>query len=324
MPKAKEFLNVDGREVPVTNLDKVMFTKGRVTKAQVIDYYLRIAEQLLPHLRNRPITLKRYPDGALGEFFYEKNAPSFTPKWVKTFPVPRRGSGGTIRYIFVNDRATLAWLANLANLELHPFLHCAPTIDRPTSVVFDLDPGEGVDILSCATVALLLRDVLRDLALQSFVKVSGSKGLQVYVPLNTAVTYESTRPFAKALAYMLTERHPDLIVADMAKALRKKKVLIDWSQNADFKTTVSVYSLRAKTSNAFVSVPVSWEELRKALDKRSAESLYFGVDAALSRVEKLGDLFAPVLTTKQKLPAAAARPVRRPQSAHRHRSRDLS
>src|ERR1041385_1764127 len=182
MPKPKQHLTIDGRSVPVSNLEKILFPHGRVTKAQVIDYYLRVSEYVLPHLRDRPVTLKRFPNGALGEFFYEKDAPGFTPDWIQTFPVPRRESEGTIRYILVNDRATLVWLANLANLEIHPFLHRVPHIDQPTSIVFDLDPGEGADVLTCARVAFLIREIFDKLGFKSFVKVSGSKGLQVYVP----------------------------------------------------------------------------------------------------------------------------------------------
>jgi bifunctional non-homologous end joining protein LigD len=313
---SKQHLTVDGRDVPVSNLDKILFPHGRVTKAQVIDYYLRISKYLLPHLKNRPVTLKRYPNGALGEFFYEKDAPSFTPDWVQTFPVPRRESGGTIRYILVNDRATLAWLANLANLEIHPFLHRVPHIDRPTSIVFDLDPGEGADVLTCGRVAFLLRKLLTELQLQSFVKVSGSKGLQMHVPLNTNVTYKLTQPFAKTVAELLSQQHPKLIVADMAKALRRGKVFIDWSQNADFKTTVGVYSLRAKTDQPFVSVPVTWEELETALTKGRSSDLYFGIDAALTRVEELGDLFKAILSVKQVLPSSVLKHLagKRPQS----------
>jgi bifunctional non-homologous end joining protein LigD len=304
MPKAKQHLTIDGRIVPVSNLDKILFPDGRITKAQVIDYYLRISDYLLPHLKNRPVTLKRYPNGALGEFFYEKDAPSFTPAWVETFPVPRRESEGTIRYILVNDRATLGWLANLANLEIHPFLHRVPNIDRPTTIVFDLDPGQGADVLTCARVAFLLRDLLEDFGLRSFVKVSGSKGLQIYAPLNTEVTHGLTQPFAKATAELLSQRHPKLVIADMAKALRKGKVFIDWSQNSDFKTTVGVYSLRAKTARPFVSLPVTWKELETAVEKADAANLYFVIDIALDRATKLGDLFKPILSLKQKLPSA--------------------
>jgi bifunctional non-homologous end joining protein LigD len=300
----KEQLTIDGRDISLSNLDKILFPDGQVRKADVIDFYARMAEFLLPHLKDRPVTLKRYPNGALGEFFYEKDAPGFTPDWVETFPVPRRERGGTIRYILVNDRATLVWLANLANLEIHPFLHRVPHIARPTSIVFDLDPGEGADVLTCARVAFLIREIFEKLGLESFVKVSGSKGLQVYLPLNTTITYEATEPFAKAVAELLANEHPTLVVSDMAKKLRAKKVLVDWSQNAGFKTTISVYSLRAKSGTPFVSLPVTWEELEAALKKKKPESLYFRMDAALKRVQKRGDLFSDVLSLKQKLPKA--------------------
>jgi bifunctional non-homologous end joining protein LigD len=303
MAKRKQTVVIDNREVPVSNQDKVLFPDGQITKAQVAQYYLSVSEWLLPHLRDRPVTLKRYPNGALGAFFYEKDAPSFTPSWVETFPVPRREKGGTIQYILINDRATLAWLANLANLEIHPFLHRAPKIDRPTAILFDLDPGQGADILTCARVAFLLRDLLVRFELQSLAKVSGSKGLQLYVPLNTAVTYAVTQPFAKACADLLEEQHPQSIVAAMAKALRPNKVFIDWSQNSDFKTTVSVYSLRARTAEPFVSMPVAWEELEAAVAKNKPEDLYFRMEAAVARIEKKGDLFSPILSIKQKLPA---------------------
>jgi bifunctional non-homologous end joining protein LigD len=236
-------------------------------------------------------------------FFYEKDAPSFTPDWVSTFPVSRREGNGTIEYILINDRPTLVWLANLANLEIHPFLHRVPEIDKPTAIVFDLDPGQGMDVLACARVAFLIRDLLGRFELQSFAKISGSKGLQLYVPLNTSVTYAVTQPFAKAVADLLAEQFPEMIVAAMAKSLRAKKIFIDWSQNSDFKTTVSVYSLRAKAVEPFVSMPVTWEELEDAVKKRKPERLRFGMDAAVARLEKLGDLFRPVLSIKQKLPA---------------------
>lgn len=197
------------------------------TKANVIDYYVRVAPFLLPHLKNRPVTLKRFPEGVYGEFFYEKDAPSFTPQWVKTFPVPRRNKAEPeIRYILINNLPTLVWLANLANLEIHPFLHRVPKLDRPTAMVFDCDPGEGADVLTCARVALMLRDVLRELKLESFAKVSGSKGLQVYVPFNSAVTYDVTQPFAKALAGLLAERAPNRDwVKGAASAKEKGRVI---------------------------------------------------------------------------------------------------
>ncbi len=310
MPKTQRHLTIDGCDVPVSNPDKVLFPGGNVTKAQVIEYYLQISEYVLPHLANRPVTLKRYPNGALGNFFYEKDAPAFTPEWVKTFLVPRKESEGDIRYILINDRPTLVWLANLANLEIHPFLHRVPRIDRPTSIVFDLDPGEGADILACAEVAFLLREAFEKLELESMVKASGSKGLQVYIPLNTSVTYAQTQPFAKAMAEILAERHPKLIVAEMAKARRRGKVFIDWSQNSDFKTTVGVYSLRAKRAEPFVSMPVEWKELESALKKRDPSRLFFGMDAALKRLNRLGDIFSPVLSMKQRLPAQVVKRLR--------------
>lgn len=296
-------IRVGPRTIAVSNLEKILYPGKKFTKAKVIDYYVQISKYLLPHLKNRPVTLKRFPEGVFGEYFYEKDAPAFTPDWVKTVRVPRRETAGDdIRYILINDLPTLVWLANLANLEIHPFLHRAPQIDRPTAMVFDCDPGEGADILSCARVALMLRELLKDLGLTSLAKVSGSKGLQVYVPLNTTVTYDETSTLAKAIAQILEEREPKLIVSAMPKNLRTKKVFIDWSQNAEFKTTVSVYSLRAKTYRPYVSVPVDWEELDQALRNKDAKSLYFTPEQALERVTARGDLFKPVLTKRQHLP----------------------
>jgi bifunctional non-homologous end joining protein LigD len=305
-------LSVDGRRISVSNLDKLLYPGEKFTKADVIDYYVRIAKYLLPHLRNRPVTRKRFPDGVFGEAFWEKDAPAFTPSWIKTVAVPRRETTGPdIQYILVNDRPTLVWLANIATLEIHPFLHKASNLDRPTSMVFDCDPGTGANILDCARVALMLREVLHDLGLASYVKVSGSKGLQVYVPLNSAVTYKETQPLAQALAELLAQREPKLIVWEMPKNLRTKKVFIDWSQNAQHKTTVGVYSLRAKTHRPYVSVPVTWEELDAALAARDADSLFFTPREALERVKELGDLFKPVLSQKQKLPEEVRRHFKR-------------
>ncbi len=328
----KEQLNIDGRDVTVSKLDKVLYPENGFTKAQVIDYYIRASAYLLPHFKDRPVTLKRFPDGVRGQFFYEKDAPGFAPEWVKTFPVPRRAGGPDIQYILINDLATLVWCANAASLELHPFLHRAPEIDQPNTVVFDLDPGEGADILTCAEVAFLLKDVLARLSLQCFPKVSGSKGIQVYVPLNTPVTYAVTQPFARALAELLAKQRPKLIVAQMAKSERAKKIFIDWSQNADFKTTVGVYSLRAKRSRPFVSLPVTWDELEHALGTRKTEGLYFEPEAALERFGEIGDLFAPVLELKQSLPESIgdsvenAKPPRRATKvlSEYERKRDFS
>jgi len=299
----KQELEIEGRKVPVSNLDKLMYPVDGITKGDVINYYVRVSTHLLPHFKDRPVTLIRYPDGVAGEHFYEKHAPAFTPDWVQTVDVPRRAGGTPIRYILINDLPTLVWCVNLAAIELHPFLHRVPHLDRPTSVVFDLDPGEGAEILDCAEVAFQLKALLETWRLQAFPKVSGSRGLQVYVPLNSPVTYAATQPFAKSIAERMAREHPDRIVAEMSKSIRTGKVFIDWSQNSDFKTTVGVYSLRAKRAHPFVSMPITWEALERALKKKNHEGLYFKPQAALAHFKKVGDLFAPVLKLKQTLTA---------------------
>lgn len=295
-------LEIEGHQFKCNRLSKVLYPETRITKADVIDYYVRVAPFILPHLKGRPVTLKRYPDGVTGEAFWEKDAPSFTPDWVATYPVPRHAGGPDIHYILVQNTATLAWLANAATLELHPFLHRAPEIGSPTSIVFDLDPGEGVNLLECIEVAVEIRTVLDRLSLEVYPKVSGSKGLQLYAPLNQQSSYAITQPFARSIAQWVEREHPRLAVSEMPKAQRVGKVFIDWSQNADHKTTVGVYSLRAKRERPFVSMPVTWDELTKALKRKTIDHLYFDPKAALSRLEKTGDLFADVLTLKQAVP----------------------
>ena len=295
-------VEVDGRHLKLSNLDKVLYPKVGFTKAQVIDYYTRIAPALLPHLKNRPLTLKRYPDGVEGDFFYEKQCPSYRPKWVKTASVWSEGNQRDVHYCVANDLPTLVWAANLADLELHTSLSVQRDIERPTMLVFDLDPGAPADIVQCAQVALWLRDLLAELKLKSFVKTSGSKGMQVYAPLNTPTTYQYTKPFAHAVAQLLEQRHPREVVSNMKKSLRTGKVLIDWSQNDAHKTTVCVYSLRAKTQPT-VSTPLSWDEVDAVWRDKSGADVEFLADDVLARVARSGDLFAPVLTLKQKLPA---------------------
>lgn len=273
----------------------MLFPETGFTKKQAIDYYKRAAKFLLPHLKNVPLSFKRYPDTVRAESFWEKDAPSFTPKWVKTIAVPRRGGESDIHYVVVNDVKTLTWLVDVGGIELHPFLHRAPKIDVATSVVFDLDPGSGASIDECCEVALLLRDALAKIGLESLAKVSGSKGLQVYVPLNTNASHAATEAFAKVVADELARAYPKLVVSKMAKQLRAKRVFIDWSQNADYKTTVSVYSLRAKRDAPYVSMPLTWREVEKRAP------LEFTPDAAVKRLAKVGDLWAPVLRMKQKL-----------------------
>ena len=301
----KAQLNVAGKKLSVSNLDKVLYPKARFTKGEVIDYYIRIAPVLLPHLKDRPLTMKRYPNGVEGEFFYEKNCPSHRPSWVKTAKVWSEGNNRTMEYCLANDLPTLVWAANLADLELHTSLSRKSKIDRPTMMVFDLDPGPPADIVQCCQVGLWLRDLLVKLKLESFAKTSGSKGLQVYVPLNTPTTYDETKTLAHALAeYLERERH-DLVVSKMSKELRKGKVLVDWSQNDEHKTTICVYSLRAREEPT-VSTPVTWEEVGNCLKKKKAGLLRFRCAQTLERVEKMGDLFESVESLKQKLPKKLA------------------
>jgi bifunctional non-homologous end joining protein LigD len=293
-------LDIEGKKLALSNLDKVLYPEAGFTKGQVIDYCIRIAPVLLPHLKNRPITLKRYPEGVNGFYFYEKQCPSHRPAWIKTTQVASKRKEGKIDYCMINDLPALVWAANLADLELHTFLHRAPAIGRPTALAFDLDPGESADIVLCCQVGIWLRAFLDSLGLQSFPKTSGSKGLQVFIPLNTAATYDKTKAFAHGLAERLEREHPKHVVSRMQKALRKGKVLIDWSQNDDHKTTINVYSLRAK-AHPTVSTPVTWQEVETTIKKSDAGHLSFDSDAVLRRVEKQGDLFAPVLTLKQRL-----------------------
>jgi len=297
----KTQLQVGDFTLQVSNLNKVLYPKAGFTKWQVIDYYTRIAPVLLPHLKNRPITLKRYPDGVDGFFFYEKQCPSHRPPWVQTAEVPSRREAGKIDYCMINDLRALVWAANLADLELHTFLHRAPAITRPTALALDLDPGAPADIVACCRVALRLRKIFESLGMQSFPKTSGSKGLQIFVPLNVATTYEKTKAFAHTLAGRLEREHPEEVVSRMQKSLRKGKVLIDWSQNDEHKTTVNVYSLRAK-NRPTVSTPVTWQEVRKVASSGDGTALVFESEAVLQRVAEQGDLFGPLLKLKQRLP----------------------
>jgi bifunctional non-homologous end joining protein LigD len=300
MSKKAELI-VEGKKLSVSNLNKVLYPKVGFTKGQVIDYYIRIAPVLLPHLRDRPLTMKRYPNGVDAEFFYEKNCPSHRPSWVKTAKVWSEGNNRIMDYCLAQDLPTLVWAANLADLELHTSLARKKDVARPTVMVFDLDPGAPADIVQCCRVGLWLRDLLGQMKLKSFAKTSGSKGLQVYVPLNTTVTFDDTKSLSRALAEHLEREHVDLVVSKMLKTLRKGKVLVDWSQNDEHKTTVCVYSLRAKEEPT-VSTPVTWDEVENCLKKKKADLLKFRCEKTLSRVEKMGDLFDPVEKVKQKLP----------------------
>jgi bifunctional non-homologous end joining protein LigD len=288
---ARVDVEVEGRRLSLSNLDKVLYPAVGFTKGQVIDYYTRIASAVLPHLCDRPLTLKRYPNGVEGGHFYEKRCPSHAPEWV------RREHVQGIDFCICDDLATLVWLANLADLELHPSLSLADDVDRPTAMAFDLDPGEPAGLVECCEVAFLLRDALGQLGLECFAKTSGSKGIQVYVPLNgDGVDYDhGTKALSHALARHLEAQHPKLIVSQQRKDLRRGKVLIDWSQNDEHKTTVCVYSLRAR-ERPTVSTPVAWEELD------DPGSLVFEAADVLERVERDGDLFASVVESHQELP----------------------
>ena len=317
----KTTLEVDGWEVPVSNLDKVYYPKTGFTKGEMLAYYIKIAPVLLPHLEDRPLTLKRYPNGVEAPFFYEKQCPKPRPPFVETAKVARHHEPGVIEYCLANNLPTLIWAANLGDIELHTFLSRAPQVHKPTQIVFDLDPGPPANAVHCAQVALWLREMFGKLGLDIFVKSSGSKGMQVYVPLNTPVTYEETTPFAKAVAQTLEKAHPELVVSDMKKELRHGKVLVDWSQNSETKTTVCVYSLRAK-EKPFVSMPLEWAEVEKCWKKKDASLVFFEAAEAVKRVEKKGDLFASVLTLKQDLKKAlkafrageTAAPAKKPKS----------
>ena len=295
-------VTVEGRQLKLSNMDKVLYPATGFTKGQVIDYYTRVAPALLPHLRRRALTLKRYPNGVDAQFFYEKNCPSHRPPWVETVAVWSDRNQADVNYCLANDLATVVWVANLASLELHTSLARADDVLRPTMLVFDLDPGAPAAMVECARVGLLVREVLDDLGLACFPKTSGSKGLQVYAPLNTPVTYDATKPFAHALARMLEARHPDLVVSQMAKELRKGKVFIDWSQNDFAKTTVCVYSLRAR-ERPTVSTPVSWAEVETVVEKQDPDLVVFEAEQVLERLGRDGDLFAPVAELEQSLPA---------------------
>lgn len=294
-------IRAGNRKVEVSRLEKVFYPETGFTKGDVIDYYRDVAPVLLPHLKGHPVTLKRYPDGVEGNFFYEKRCPPSRPDWINTVKIRRRRDQTDIPFCTLDNVASLVWAANLANLELHTSLARAKDISRPTAMVFDLDPGAPADVITCAGVALWLRDLFAELSLETFCKTSGSKGMQLYVPLNTKISYDQTGQFANIVARALEQQRPDRIVSKQKKELRRGKVLIDWSQNRDYKTTVCVYSLRARPRPT-VSTPVGWDEVEGAVKKSDATRLTFEAHEVLKRVQRNGDLFDPVRKLRQKLP----------------------
>ncbi|GAC1645184.1 MAG: non-homologous end-joining DNA ligase [Acidobacteriaceae bacterium] len=304
--RTEQTIEVDGKILKVSNLEKVLYPEAGFTKGQVIDFFIRIAPIALPHLRGRPLTLKRYPNGVNGMFFYEKNCPEHRPDWINTVPIWSEGNQKIMNYCTAEDIPSLVWAGNLADLEWHTSLSLANDMDHPTSLVFDLDPGEPADMVQCCQVGLWVRHFFEQMKLECFAKTSGSKGLQVYVPLNSGrETYNETKPFAHAMARLLEETHPELVVSDMKKSLRVVKILVYCSQNDIHKTTVNVYSLRAKAKPT-VSTPVTWEEVERCFKKKDPKLLVFQTDDTLKRCDTLGDLFAPLLTMKQQLPALSA------------------
>ena len=294
-------VEVDGRPLKLSNLDKVLYPASGFTKAEVLDYYARVAPVLLPHLGDRYVTLKRYPDGVDSTPFYEKNCPSYRPEWLATNDMTSDDGPGVIRFCRVDSLAALTWVANLAALELHTSMAVAPDADTPTMVVFDLDPGPPAGLLDCVEVGLWIRHVLGTLGLECVVKTSGSKGLQLYLPLNTPTTHDATSTFSRTIAQLLEQAHPDRVVSLQRKDLRKGKVLVDWSQNSRHKTTVCVYSLRAR-ERPTVSTPLTWAEVEAAHDAGDASKLVFEAPEVLDRVERDGDHFAAALTLRQELP----------------------
>jgi bifunctional non-homologous end joining protein LigD len=301
---SSQVVEVDGRELKLTNLDKVLYPKAGFSKGEMVDYYAKVADAMVPHLKGRAVTLRRFPEGVddLDSAFFEKRCPKHRPKWVKTTNVRAGPNAGNIDFCVCDGRPTLIWMAQLAAIELHPSLSLGRAPTRPTVLAFDLDPGPPADVVDCCKVALRLRDMFGHFGVQCFPKTSGSKGMQVYVPLNDKkVSYDTTKPFAKAIAQLLEKQTPDEVVSKMKKVERGGKVFVDWSQNHRSKTTIAVYSLRAR-ERPTASTPVTWEEVEEAADSGDGSSLVFEADAVLDRIERLGDLFAPVLELEQELP----------------------
>jgi bifunctional non-homologous end joining protein LigD len=297
-------VEVEGRELRLSNLDKLLYPKAGFTKGEMVDYYAKVAPAIVPHLSGRAVTLRRFPEGVedLDAAFFEKRCPKHRPKWVKTARVEAGPNAGKIEFCVCDSLPTLIWMAQLAAIELHPSLSRSRAPKRPTVLAFDLDPGPPADVVDCSRVAVILRNLLAQLGLECFAKTSGSKGMQLYVPLNTKTSYEQTRPFAQAVAQIAAKQNPDGVLAKMGKKTdRSGKVLIDWYQNNERKTTIAVYSLRAR-DRPTCSTPVTWEEVERAAESGKGDHLVFEADDVLARIEEHGDLFAPVLELEQVLP----------------------
>ncbi|MHB8995214.1 MAG: non-homologous end-joining DNA ligase [Armatimonadota bacterium] len=297
-------VEIASQTVRLSNLDKVLYPKTGFTKGQVIDYYVKIADTVLPHVRNRAMTMARYPDGVEGPMFYQKRCPDKRPDFMRLTHVWSETTHRNLSYCVIDDAASLAWLVNLAAIELHPFLATADDVLTPTLMTFDLDPGPGMTLVDCAKVAVQLRHLLRQAGMESFPKSSGKKGMHLNVPINTPCSYDETKGFSRALAQLLERYHPDRITSNMRKTEREGRVFVDWSQNDEHKSTVCVYSLRV-FERPRVSTPLTWEEVETAIEREDPGSLVFEAEQVLERVEKLGDLYEPVVTMKQTVPELA-------------------
>jgi bifunctional non-homologous end joining protein LigD len=296
-------VEVEGRELKLTNLDKVLYPKAGFTKGEVVDYYAKVGPAMVPHLNGRAVTLRRFPEGVddLDSAFFEKRCPKHRPKWVKTANVRAGPNAGQIDFCVCDSLPTLIWMAQLAALELHPSLSLSRAPTRPTVLAFDLDPGPPANVIDCCRVAVRLRDLFGHFGLESFPKTSGSKGMQVYLPLNVKTSYDETKPFAKAIAQLLEKQTPDKVVSKMKKVEREGKIFVDWSQNHRSKTTIAVYSMRAR-ERPTVSTPITWDEVESACESGDASDLVFETSDVLKRIDRHGDLFAPVLELQQNMP----------------------
>jgi bifunctional non-homologous end joining protein LigD len=298
-------LQVSGRHLAIRNLDRVVFPQTGTTKGELLAYYVSIGELMLPHLRERLLHMHRYPEGVEGPRFWQKGCPEHRPEWMPTALVWSRDKGEHIEYCVVNELAALLWAVNIGSIELHTSLHLRHELHRPTVIAFDLDPGEGASLLDCCEAALRVRELFAGMGLDAYPKTSGSKGLQVYVPLNAGVAYAYTKPASRRIAEHLEALAPDRVVSRIARSARAGRVLVDWSQNTEHKSMVCVYSVRAK-QRPTVSTPVEWDEVVEALDAGDPGLLTFEMGALLERVAERGDLFAPVLSLRQELPGANA------------------
>lgn len=299
--KGKFTLEIEGKSIRLSNLDRVLYPETGFTKGDPIDYYSAVAPAILPHLEGRPLTMRRFPGGVDGPGFWEKRCPEHRPGWVRTEMIWSESNEEEMEYCVAGDLATLVWAANLAAIEMHTSLATAAERQAPRSVVFDLDPGEPADVIDCAQLALAIRGILAGGGLETFVKTSGSKGMQLYVPLNAEADYEQTKTFAHRAARLLEEQLPDLVVSRMKKALREGKIFVDWSQNIRHKTTVCAYSMRARDVLS-ISTPVEWDEVEAAADSGDAGRLRFGPEEVLDRIESKGDVFGRLLEIEQELP----------------------